>query len=90
MSNQAPMSDRRERYMKIKTGVKIGYPGGSYTQSCENISYDPTDGHLFADCEDHYGSLFRTFVHVPTNFDDIINCNGELEINECTGSVWGS
>ncbi len=78
--------------MNIKTDVKIGgYPGGSYTtQECGNISYDPTNGLLTADCEDHAGSLFHTSVIVPTKYDDIVNCSGELEINNCTGEVWGS
>jgi hypothetical protein len=92
MSNQAPMSDRREHAMNIKTGVKIGdYPGGSYTaQECRNIFYDSTNRLLTAECEDHAGSLFHTSVFVPTKYDDIVNCSGELEINKCTGEVWGS
>ena len=76
--------------MNIKTGVKIGYPGGSYTTQCENIYYDSTNGLLTAEYEDHAGSVFHTSVIVPTNYKDIVNCNGELEMNECTGWVYGS
>lgn len=88
MSSQALMNDNGEHAMNIKTGVKIGYPGGSYTQSCENISYDPTSGLLRAECEDSSGSSFSTSVVVTPNYDDIVNCNGYLVMNECTGWEW--
>jgi len=85
LSGPAPRNDKGEHAMNIKTGVHIGYPGGSYTQSCENISYDPATRILKADCEAENYFTYPTSIEVPTNYDDIVNCNGYLSINYCTG-----
>ena len=71
--------------MKIKTGVKIGNPAGSYQQSCEDISYDPETRMLTATCYWADWSYDQdSSVYVPLNYTDILNCDGYLDIDYCS------
>ena len=76
--------------MNTKTGLRSGYPGGSYQESCEIIGYNPNSRILQANCERFDGNLDYSSVQVPEVYEDIINCNGDLKINFCTGyeGVW--
>ena len=69
--------------MKIKTDLRGGYPGGSYTQSCDFIDFDPGTHVLKAACKQRNGALNWTESFIPDVYDDIVNCDGNLELNDC-------
>ena len=60
-----------------------GYPGGSYTQSCEDIDYDPSTSLLSAGCRQRNGAWNMTDLYLPDDYDDILNCDGILSLNYC-------
>ena len=70
--------------MKTSTNLRCGwYPGGSYTQTCENIQYDPDASFLQAACRRRNGAYNWTEMYVPEEVDDIVNCDGVLALNNC-------
>lgn len=71
--------------MRTKTNLHAGYPGGSWTQTCELKDWDQDSGLLKAVCRQKNGALNWTEIYVPDywNYDDIVNCDGVLRINSC-------
>lgn len=69
--------------MKIKTDIRSGYPGGSYTQSCEEIEFDHSNNYLKAYCQSKNGAWDWSGIYVPDDYDDIVNCDGNLGLNSC-------
>jgi hypothetical protein len=69
--------------MKISTNLHAGYPGGSWTQSCEEKGWNQDTGLLKAICRQRNGALNWTEMYVPDDYDDIVNCDGELQLNYC-------
>lgn len=77
--------------MKIRSAVRTGeIPGGSYLGSCDNISYDPENRTLAADCESFNGSAIPCSLSLPYEYSDIVNCNGGLYLNDCSNyeGIW--
>ncbi len=61
-----------------------GYPGGTYTQTCDDISYDPNSRLLSAICQQlDYHKWIPTSMYLLSDYDDIANCDGKLTPNGC-------
>jgi len=69
--------------MKVTTDLHAGYPGGSWTQTCDFKDYDQDTGLLKAACQQRNGALNWTEIYVPDDYDDLLNCDGELRLNYC-------
>jgi hypothetical protein len=70
--------------MRTSTNIHSGwYPGGSYTQTCEDISFDPSTSYLQATCKQKNGAWNFTDLYLPGQYDDILNCDGVLTLNDC-------
>ncbi len=69
--------------MNIKTGLRSGYPGGSYQESCEIIGYNPNSRILQANCDQINGMPNHSSMVVPEEYEDIVNCDGILAIDYC-------
>jgi hypothetical protein len=68
--------------MKTSTNLRCGgYPGGSYTQTCRDEDYDQDSSLLKAACRQRNGAYNWTEMYVPDDYDDIVNCDGELALN---------
>lgn len=70
--------------MQTRTNLRSGdggYPGGSYTQTCDTITYDSGTGILKAVCLQNNGARNWSELYLSdtmNNIDDIINCDGIL------------
>lgn len=79
--------------MKVHTKLRSGEaPYGSYRESCvDEMQFDPEKRVLSGECEKPpYGFLRWSSVVVPLEYQDILNCNGFLEINQCKDEDWWS
>jgi hypothetical protein len=70
--------------MDTRTNLHSGwYPGGSYTQTCEDIEYQPETARLSANCIQRNGVRNFSEIYLPYSYDDIQNCDGILTLNDC-------
>ena len=70
--------------MKIKSGVRIGWPDGSYSQTCDDISYNENSAFLQAYCQQMNGNYKSTSIYLPEDYNDIANCDGQLTLDTCS------
>ncbi len=69
--------------MHLSTDLRAGYPGGTWTQTCEFKDYDQDSGLLTAVCRQRNGAMNWTELYVPEEYDDIVNCDGWLQVDYC-------
>ena len=74
------MCDKNENLTNEYINTQL--PKGSYIRSCNNCKIN--NNQLNCSCRNEDGSYVNTKYDLRNKCDNIINCNGVLECNECS------